>query len=121
MKTKSYGSPIVVQISKRRWRLLEDWATPFGTIPHEYMQGGELKQFITNGASIPWYFRWAVKNDGVLFDASVFHDYYLKTATETKAYADYAFDKINKDGGVNRLFRKAALIAVKCFGKGIYK
>ena len=107
-----YKSPKVKLISSQCWEVVEDWATPYGTV---------AKGTVTNGASIPWWLQWAIKPDGVLFDASVYHDYCYQNAIISKKYADDCFNRINKDRNVNLILSWLSYQLVKLIGKGSYK
>lgn len=101
----------VTKIGARSWRVLEDWVTPFGIIP---------KNAISNGANVPRWLWWFMSPAGILFEASIFHDYYLSKAIETKKYADTAFKNIALDFGASKFKAQAAYLAAKLFGKGEY-
>ncbi|MBL4831140.1 MAG: DUF1353 domain-containing protein [Aliivibrio sp.] len=106
-----YSKLIVTKTSRRKWRLVEDWITPFGTVP---------ARFETDGASVPRALWWLFSPAGVLFQASVIHDHLYSNAINTKQYADNAF----KLTAITYKARKhEAMIAhwfVKWFGKGKY-
>ncbi len=106
-----YDAPNYKIINKRCVELLDEWVTPYGTVP---------KGFRGNGASVPKGFRWFAKPLGDLLYASIFHDYYYRQAIRTKKYADKSFRKIALDFGVNKFKANVAYIAVKLFGKGGY-
>jgi len=106
-----YSKLIVTKITRHKWRLVEDLITPFGTVP---------AGFETDGASVPRALWWLFSPAGVLFQASVIHDYLYSNAIKTKPYADNAF----KQTAITYKARKhEAIIAyhfVKLFGRGKY-
>ena len=107
----TYSKLVVEKVSRRKWRLANDWRTPFGVVP---------AGFETDGASVPRVLWVVFSPAGVLFQASVIHDYLYSNAIKTKAYADHAF----KLTAITYKARKhEAMIAyyfVSWFGKGKY-
>lgn len=100
-----------MRIGANKWRLLEDWHTPFMTIP---------KGFETDGASVPRLFWWFASPSGDLFEAAIIHDYMYKYAIKTKQQADHMFKRAAKHYQANKLRRNLAYVMVKLFGKGAY-
>lgn len=107
----NYGELVVTKVGSRKWKVVEDWHTPFGVIP---------KGKITNGANVPWIFWWFIRPEGDLFEASVFHDVYYNEAYETKAYADKSFREIAKHYGCPKWKYVISYHLVKLFGRGSY-
>ena len=106
-----YESPKVQKVDKRSWLILEDWVTPYFTVK---------KGFISNGANIPRLL-WSIMSPaGVLFEASILHDYFYDKAIETKQVADTNFYKVAIDFNVSKFKAKSAYYYVKMFGKGNY-
>lgn len=58
---------------RTQWRLLEDYTSSTGIIVPE--------DFISDGASVPWFLRWRFSPTGAMFPAAVVHDYLLITNT----------------------------------------
>lgn len=107
-----YNTLKVTKVNKYSWQLLEDWVTPYGTIP---------KGFVGNGGNIPRIFWWYTYPAGSLFEASVIHDYYYNSALHSKTYADNIFKLTAIHYGVSKLNAQIAYIAVSLFGNGEYK
>ena len=111
MNKRRYYGPKVQKIGKRSWLILEDWVTPYGTV---------TKDFTSNGANIPRLL-WSIMSPaGVLFEASILHDYFYDKAIETKQIADTNFYKVAIDFNVSKFKAKSAYYYVKMFGKGNY-
>jgi len=108
---RRYPGPKVQKIGKRSWLLIEDWVTPYGTVK---------KDFTSNGANIPRLL-WSIMSPaGVLFEASILHDYYYDKAISNKKVADANFYKVAIDFNVGKFKAKLAYYYVKMFGKGNY-
>ena len=107
-----YSELKVRKQGRNSWVVLEDWTTPYGIVP---------KGFVTNGTNVPRYLWWFVHPAGILFEASVLHDYYYITATCTKEVADDVFRLVARRYGATRIEAKLAHIAVSLIGKGNYK
>ena len=107
----TYSKLVVTKISRRKWRLIKDWHTPFCVVP---------AGFETDGASVPRLL-WAVFSPaGVLFQAAIVHDYLYNNAIKTKAYADKAFKKTAIYYKAKKYEAIIAYYAVKYMGKGNY-
>lgn len=103
-----YSQLKVTKISHRKWKLLEDWETPFGLVP---------KGFISNGANVPRIF-WAVMSPaGRLFEASILHDYLYIVGIRTKKWSDLAFKRTAIAFGLGRVKATIAYYAVYLFGR----
>ena len=94
-----------------KWRVLEDYVTPFGTV---------TKGSVSNGASIPRVFWSIIHPTGQLFEASVLHDYLYDNAINNKQFADLAFYNTMLYYGVNKLIAKPSYWLVRLRGKGNY-
>jgi len=106
-----YDGPKVQKIGKRSWLILEDWGTPYGTV---------LKGFTSNGANIPRLL-WSIMSPaGILFEASILHDYFYDKAIENKKVADDIFYRVAIDFNAGKIKAKAAYYYVKMLGKGNY-
>jgi len=101
----------VKKLGRHSWVLLDKWVTPFGTVP---------KGFVSNGASVPRWLWWFIPPAGVLFEASILHDYYYVNAIRTKHYADRAFRKVAKHYGASKTEYTLAYHGVRLIGRGAY-
>lgn len=99
------------ECGKGKWKLYEDWVTPFGTL-----KAG----FEFNGASVPKGLQWLVKPDGILFKASIIHDWYYKNAIKTKLKADWYFFVAALDSRTPMLLAIPSLLGVVLVGRGNY-
>lgn len=106
-----YSELKVTKVGKHKWKVLEDWVTPFGTIP---------KGAPSDGGSIPRLLWWFSHPAAEFFEASIFHDYFYEHAIETKAYADNAFYQIGLHFGAKPFKAKIAKFAVSKLGRGKY-
>lgn len=106
-----YGILKVTKVGKHRWKILEDWETPFGAVPAET---------ISDGGSIPRWLWWFSHPAAEFFEASVFHDYCYENAINTKEFADSAFYDISIYYGAKPFKAKIAKFAVKLLGRGKY-
>lgn len=110
-KKYDFGSLRVERLSKKKWKLLEDWLTPYGKIP---------KGFETDGVSSGLLESWA-NSDGSMFEAAVLHDWMYIHAVKTKKEADKAFYNTALLFGVNVIRAYVAYVMCKVFGKGNYR
>lgn len=110
-----YGVLAFAKVGKHRVVILEDWVTPFGTIP---------KKFISDGASIPRPLWWFSHPFAELLEASIVHDWLYENAIGTKDTADAAFKQVALDYTIiNRTASwkiKIANLLVRKFGRGEY-
>lgn len=109
-ETDMFGPLRAERIGSRRWRLIEDWRTPFGVVP---------AGFETDGVSSGPFYSFATPG-GSLFEAAVVHDWMYVNAIESKAAADNAFYFTARWFGVNRVRAKAAYLMCVLFGRGAY-
>ncbi len=107
----TYSQLVVEKVSRRKWRLIEDWHTPFGVVP---------KGFTTDGASVPRMLWVVFSPAGVLFQASVIHDHLYSNAIKTKSYADNAFKQTAIAYKARKYEATIAYYFVGWFGKGKY-
>ena len=106
-----YSKLIVEKVTRRKWRVVHDWHTPFGVVP---------AGFTTDGASVPRLL-WAVFSpSGVLWQASVIHDYLYSNAIKTKQYADNAFKQTALTFKARKYEALLAYYFVRLFGRGEY-
>lgn len=114
-KPDGYGVLAFAKIGKHRVILLEDWTTPFGTIP---------RGFISDGASIPRLLWWFSHPFAELLESSIVHDWHYDNAIGTKDIADAAFKQVATDySAINNTTRwkiSVASLLVRKFGRGAY-
>ena len=110
-KKYEFGHLRVERLGKRRWKLLEDWVTPYGRVP---------KGFETNGVSSGVLESWA-NSDGSMFEAAVLHDWMYEHAIKTKKEADKAFYNTALLYGVNVVRAYVSYLICVALGKGKYK
>ena len=67
---------------RAKWKLLEDYTSNNGNV-------NAPTDFITDGASIPLFLRWAFSPTGKYFGAAIVHDYLLVTGA--------GWDKANEE------------------------
>ena len=106
-----YKGPVVRKIGSRKWLVVEDWNTPYGTVD---------KGFTSNGANIPRCLWWYMSPAGRLFEASIIHDYLYDEAVGTKRAADNVFYRVAIDFNVSKFKANLSYNYVKMFGKGNY-
>ena len=106
-----YSELHVRKIGRMRWILLEDWVTPYGTVP---------KGFESNGASVPRFMWWFVTPTGILFEAAILHDYYYKEALEDKPFADEMFKDVALTYGATEVEATLSYFGVVLLGRGTY-
>lgn len=106
-----YGNLVTIKIGKHRWLVLNDWETPYATVP---------AGFITDGATIPRWLWWFSHPAAEFFEASVLHDYLYKNAIKTKSFADNAFYEVSVEHHASPLKTRIAKQFVVWFGKGSY-
>jgi len=109
--SKNYSNLKIKRLGLREWKLIEDWITPYGVVPEGF-------QF--NGADIPRVFWLFDTPEGLLFEASILHDFYYKTTIRSKEFSDLAFKSVALDNEVNKTYVNIAYMAVKLLGKGNY-
>lgn len=99
----------VQKVGRRKWLVLEDWVTPFGTVP---------AGFISNGANIPRLL-WSIMGSpaGMFFEAAVLHDYFYYTGKDSKETADIAFRDTAIFYKASTWRVKLAYAAVDLFGR----
>ena len=90
------------------WQLLEDYVSANTEV---VVPTG----FITDGASIPFMFRWLFSPTGKYFGAAIVHDYILSTE-QNWPKANDQFEKEMNALGVITWREDTMLIAVKCYG-----
>jgi hypothetical protein len=69
--------------------------------------------FITDGASIPRWARWAIESWGRVAFASILHDYMLEHTNEEKWLIDWCFYGMLRACGVGGLTAAAMYLAVR--------
>ena len=89
---------------RAEWELLEDYKSNNG---HVTAKAG----FVTDGASVPWIFRWRFSPTGKYFGAAIVHDYVLVTEGNWKK-ANEEFDDELKALRVSRTTRAILVGAV---------
>lgn len=107
-----YSELHVTKQGRNRWKILEDWTTPYGVIP----AGATV-----DGASVPRALWWVMHPSGILFEASVVHDYLYYNGIKSKPYADTALQTVAEHYGATKIESKLAYLAVRLFGRGNYK
>lgn len=108
---KFYTRLDVSKIGIRKWKLLSDWITPFGTVP---------KGDIFNGANVPRIFWILIRPEGELFEASIIHDHLYKYAIQSKKFADKSFYEAAIHYKCNSIKAKISYLMVRLFGRGNY-
>lgn len=111
-QSEQYSELKVTKIGKHRWKVLEDWTTPFGVVPANTE---------SDGGSIPRLLWWFSHPAAEFFEASIFHDYCYENAIKTKSFADNAFYEISLHYRARKIKAKAAKLVVTKLGKGKYK
>lgn len=101
----------VTKITKNTWEVIEDWHTPFITVP---------KGFRSDGASVPRPLWWFLSPAGELFEAAILHDYLYNITWTIKRNADNAFRDTALSYGANKFKVYLAHKAVCRFGEGNY-
>lgn len=109
-KKTDYGALRAERVGSRRWRLIEDWHTPFGVVPAGFESDG-----VSSGP-----FRAFASPGGSFFEAAIIHDYLYVHAVNSKAYADKAFYQTALVFGVFKIRALVALQLVSLFGRGNY-
>jgi hypothetical protein len=110
MKKSEYSPCRVERLSPKKYRLLEDWVTPYGVIP---------KGFVSDGVTTKGL-RFLASPSGSLFEAAVVHDWMYKNAVRSKAVADKAFYQTALAYGVHSVRAWVSYQLVKLMGKGNY-
>ena len=110
-QVSDYGELIITKVGKHRWKVVQDWHTPFGVVP---------AGFSSDGASIPRPLWWFSHPGAEFFEASIFHDYCYENAIKSKAFADDAFYQIGRHYGAKEFKAKLAKQVVKLLGRGKY-
>ena len=95
-----------------QWRVLEDLEYRGVTV-----RAGQL----TDGASIPWAFRWWLKVGGPLFAPSVIHDTGYRHGLKTKSKIDDIYKMAMQENRVPGWKISIIYRAVKMFGGSSYK
>lgn len=72
--------------------------------------------FLTNGASIPKSLRWYLKPLGVMFRASVVHDYLYAEKPVDREHADKIFKRIVIEDTGRRILANLAYAGLRAFG-----
>lgn len=108
---KGYTQLVVSKSGSYHWTVKRNWYTPYGVVP---------KGFVSDGASVPRIFWWVMTPTGVLFEASVLHDFLYESAWGTKGTADKAFYRTARRYGAGKLKARLAYMLVNMFGKGKY-
>lgn len=100
----------VEKIGRRKWRLLQEFITPFETVP---------AGFTTNGASSPRLLWSFVSPATDFFEAAVVHDYLLELRKQGHdiplSYANEAFYVTAKLFGANPTVNKLAYLAIAIY------
>lgn len=68
--------------------------------------------FVTDGASIPWWARWAIESWGRVAFASILHDFMLERTTIKKWVCDWCFFRMLRACGVGRVKATVMWLAV---------
>jgi len=110
MKQSSYSPCRSERLGPRKYRLLEDWITPYGVIP---------KGFVCDGVTTSGL-RFLASPGGSLFEAAVVHDWLYKNAVRTKSFADKAFYQTALAYGVHAIRAEICYQVVRLFGRGNY-
>ena len=109
---KHHYSPLRTErIGPRRWRVIENWHTPYAVVKAGFESDG-----VSSGA-----FRPLASPGGSLFEAAILHDYLYVHAINTKAYADKAFLETALAFGVVQVRAFAAYLLCSMFGRGAYR
>jgi len=74
------------------------------------------KDFVCDGLSIPWGFKWLVKPLGKGVRAGIIHDYLYSTREKSRSFADKVMKECLSDCGVNWLTRGTMWLGVRGFG-----
>ena len=110
MKQSSYSPCRTERISAAKYRLMEDWITPYGVIP---------KGFTSDGVTTKGM-RLLASPGGSLYEASVVHDWLYKNAVKSKSFADKAFYQTALAYGVHPVRAWLSYQFVKVLGRGNY-
>lgn len=110
MKKIDFAPCRAERLSARKFRLLEDWKTPYGTIPKYFVSDG-----VTTGNM-----RFLASPSGSFFEAAILHDWMYVNAYKTKAFADTAFYRTALAFGVHPVRAWLGYLLVKFKGKGNY-
>lgn len=81
MKRSDFGPCRAERLGPKKFRLLEDWKTPYGTIPKYFVSDGVTTDNLPFLASPAGHF----------FEAAILHDWMYMTGYKTKGFADTAF------------------------------
>lgn len=96
--------PPTTWYKRAKWELLSEYTSYNGNV-------NVPTGFVTDGASIPWVFRWRFSPTGKYFGAAIVHDYIL-VQEEGWSKANDEFEKELKALNVNILTRKVLIVAV---------
>jgi hypothetical protein len=110
MKRHDYGVCRAERISGKQYKLIEDWKTPYGTIP---------KGFTSDGVTTK-NMRFLASPSGGFFEAAILHDWMYDNAYKTKAFADTAFYRTALIYGVHPVRAWLGYQMVKLMGRGKY-
>lgn len=105
-----YGPLRTERIGPRRWRVIENWHTPYAVVKAGFESDG-----VSSGALRP-----LASPGGSMFEAAILHDYLYVNAINHKAYADQAFLQTALAFGVVYVRAFAAYLLCAAFGRGAY-
>ncbi len=71
------------------------------------------KGFKSDGASIPWFMRWAFSPMGPWAPAAILHDYLLTLSVHARKYCASEFYRAMKMQGMGKRLRKAFYLGVR--------
>lgn len=74
--------------------------------------------FVTDGASVPRWARWAIETWGRVSFAAILHDYLLERTTTPKWVCDWCFFGMLRAGGVSVMKASVMWIAVSTRRRG---
>jgi hypothetical protein len=111
MKRSDFGACRAERLGASKFRLIDDWRTPYGTIPKYFKSDG-----VTTG-NMPFL----ASPSGGFFEAAILHDWMYENAYRTKAFADTAFYRTALLYGVHPVRAWLAYQLVKFKGKGKYE
>lgn len=110
MKKADFGVCKAERLGPKKYRLLEDWITPYGVIH---------KGFVSDGVTTK-NMPFLASPAGKFFEAAIVHDWMYARAYKTKAFADRAFFDTALVFGVHPVRAWLGYVLVKLEGRGRY-